>query len=149
MCIIERNDRIYNIMNESMFFKLLNSDSDKLSNEQMEDEFGADHLPIWNTPYPKFNVKGGAFMVTKHNSFNNNLWIDDTQLFRDKHASMNNDVFEKNKNVIIKGLKSKSNWNGLKGQIIDDYDFKKERWPIHIASINKSALIKTINISSI
>ena len=61
-----------------------------------------------------------------------------------------NGLFKKHHKIQIAGLKSKPQWNGIEGTIIDDYNFKKERWPILIDEpINKYVLIKSINLKPI
>ena len=52
-----------------------------------------------------------------------------------------------NKKVKLKGLKSKPQWNGMNGTIVDHYNFKKERYVIQIDKpINRRVLIKTCNL---
>eukprot|EP01083_Nonionella_stella_P068307 181273_1 len=147
MNIIERSDRIYNTTNEQSFYALIMSQSDELSNGPMEGCGGSASLPVWKSPYPVITIDGKPFELISNNTFCNDEWIDDTQIFVKKHQIMNNCLFEKNKKVELKGLKSKPQWNGLTGMIEDDYNFHKERWLIRIgAPVNQCALIKTCNL---
>eukprot|EP01083_Nonionella_stella_P204625 745795_1 len=148
MTIIRRSG--YHTMNEDMFYKLITSKSDVVANGQFMEEtgWGTESLPVWKSAYPGIQIGGNSFEPIKCNIFCNGEWIEDTQILKTKHEIMNNNSFEKNKKVKLKGLKSKPEWNGLIGVIDDDYNFKKERWIINIgAPVNHCALIKTCNIS--
>eukprot|EP01084_Bolivina_argentea_P291653 501275_1 len=111
-------------------------------------EYQPSCLPTWNTPYPTLTILGvdgvTATFVDIGNQFCNDEWIDHIKIIKRKLKKMNDKKFGKKKLIVLKKLKNKIMWNGVKGQIINEYDFKKERWPICIE--NKTVLIKTVNL---
>ncbi len=147
MNIIERSELIYNTMDEGMFWKLLQSKSDELSNDSIEISgycSNGNGLPIWKTAYPMIKIGGKEFELKDGNTFSNDEWIDDTPEIKRKLDVMNDDLFQKNMKVKLKGLQSKPNWNGISGIIADKYNFKKERWLVKIDKpVNRTVLIKT------
>eukprot|EP01084_Bolivina_argentea_P176543 305480_1 len=155
MNIIEKSNHIYNTVSENMFWTFLQSKSDHLPGEIEEYGDSNSGLPIWQTAYPIIKINtfstnpngGKEFELTDGNTFSNKEWIDDTQEIKRKLDVMNDDSFQKNMKVKIQGLKSKPHWNGINGVIVEEYNFKRERWCVKIDKpVNQCALIKTCNL---
>eukprot|EP01084_Bolivina_argentea_P291654 501276_1 len=146
--ILERSDLIYSNIDAKTLFDYLNG-----SDMFKKDYFSYNilqpvSLPSWNTPYPVVKVYNKIFDDST-NKFSNEEWIDFTQQMRAKLEMQNDLKFRKGRTVQLINLKKKE-WNGLRGTIVAEYEFKAERWPIHIQKpINKKVLIKAINLKQI
>eukprot|EP01084_Bolivina_argentea_P280310 479351_1 len=171
IAVIESWDRTHCIMEEANFFKFMKQKSDQFppytifTNPSGFTDKEVHKLPIWNTPWMMYkfvphyaNVAVGQKYaekdkktlhpkLTKGNTFSNDEWIDCTNEIKCKLDVMKDNLFGKNKAVKLKGLKSKPQWNGMIGKIMDEYNFFKQRWVIKIHKpVNKNVLIKTCNL---
>lgn len=147
-CIIERYNLMYTFggMNDDVFKKfVLSQINDWPNHAQME----ISHLPIWNTPYPLFKISLNSNIFTtvsfKENKFDNKNWNEYTNIIKKKHKIMRDDLTI-NVKVKISGLKNSKILNGQNGIIIDEYNFKKERWPVKVIKTSKQYLIKSKNL---
>eukprot|EP01083_Nonionella_stella_P174563 605534_1 len=143
--LMENSDRIMNNYSAKDLFHFLNS-----SVSDIDWDYAPKLLRKWDSPYPKLMIYGvnGTTepLIDGNNTFCNDKWTDCTQMITKKLNRMKDRTFGKNKAVVLKRL-SRTNWNGVIAKVLDEYDFKKERWPIYVAyPINQGAFIKTKNM---